>query len=99
MIPSIPADLIAKLERLSSAARVEILPPPAESKKNAGQMPRVVVYPHPSADGQARLAPDILALVKANPGWDLAAIKMLEGRLDDVFRELTATTELAQKTG
>ncbi|MFA5043311.1 MAG: ATP-binding cassette domain-containing protein [Kiritimatiellia bacterium] len=76
-VKSAPGDLAAKLERLASAERVEI------------RMPRVVIYPRSSADGAARLAADILALVKANPGWELAAMKTLEGRLDDVFRELT----------
>jgi ABC-2 type transport system ATP-binding protein len=82
-VKSAPGDLVAKLERLASAVRVEV------------QMPCVTVYPRPSADGAAiatgaaQLAQDILALVKANPGWELAAMKTLEGRLDDVFRELT----------
>jgi len=55
----------------------------------------VVVYPRPSANGAAiaagpaQLATDILALVKANPAWELAAMKTLEGRLDAVCRELT----------
>ncbi|MBU0713727.1 MAG: ATP-binding cassette domain-containing protein [Verrucomicrobia bacterium] len=90
-VKSVPGDLVAKLERLTSAARVEVHPP----QTTGGQMSRVVVYPRPSAAGAAiaagpaQLAPDILALVKANPGWELVAMKTLEGRLDDVFRELT----------
>ncbi|MDP2989001.1 MAG: ABC transporter ATP-binding protein, partial [Kiritimatiellota bacterium] len=85
MVKSAPGDLVAKLERLTSTARVEVHPP----QTTGGQMSRVVVYPRPSAAGPAQLAADILALVKANPGWELAALKTLEGRLDDVFRELT----------
>jgi ABC-2 type transport system ATP-binding protein len=88
-VKSAPGDLVAKLERLTSAARVEVYPPPAAPKATGGQMPRVVIYPRPSAAGPAQLATDILALVKANPGWELATMKTLEGRLDDVFRELT----------
>jgi ABC-2 type transport system ATP-binding protein len=94
-VKSVPGDLVAKLERLTSAARVEVYPPQAAPKATRVQMPRVVVYPRPSADGAAiaagpaQLTSDILALVKVNPAWELAAMKTMEGRLDDVFRELT----------
>ncbi len=76
-VKSAAGDLAAKLERLASVARVEVQPH------------RVVVYPRPSANNPAQLAPDILALFKANPAWELTAFKTMEGRLDDVFRDLT----------
>jgi len=88
-IKSVPGDLLAKLERIASAARVEVYPPTAAPKATGAQIPRVVVYPRPAAAGPARLTQDIMALVKANPGWEVTAMKTLEGRLDDVFRELT----------
>ena len=88
-VKSVPGDLVAKLERLTSAARVEVYPPPAAPKATEAQAPRTVVYPRPSADGSAQLTQEIIALFKANPGWELTAMKTLEGRLEDVFRKLT----------
>lgn len=76
-VKSTPDDMITKLERLTSAARVEV------------HLPHVVVYPRAPGDGTKQLSTDILTLIKANPGWELDSIKTLEGRLDDVFRELT----------
>ena len=78
-----------RVECPSCSVSIRLVRSTPAPKATGVQMPRVVVYPRPSADGPARLAPDILALVKANPGWELAAMKTLEGRLDDVFRELT----------
>jgi len=72
-VKSAPEDLPDRLARLASAVRVE------------GRLPRVVIYPRDAA----QLTMDIAALFKANPGWELSAMKTLEGRLDDVFRELT----------
>jgi len=88
-VKSAPGDLVAKLEHIASAARVEVCPPTAAAQAAKDQMPRVVIYPRPAHAGAAQLTHDILALVKANPGWELTAMKTLEGRLDDVFRELT----------
>ncbi len=88
-VKPVPGDLVAKLEHLTSAARVEVYPPPAAPKATAAQAPRTVVYPRPSADGSAQLTQEIIALFKANPGWELTAMKTLEGRLEDVFRKLT----------
>jgi len=88
-VKSMPGDLVAKLERLTYAARVEVYPPPAAPKATETQAPRMVVYPRPSADGSAQLTQEIIALFKANPGWELTAMKTLEGRLEDVFRKLT----------
>lgn len=98
VVPSVPADLKSKLEKLNSVARIVVLPPNAETKTTRDQMPRVLIYPQPPTHSPARLTPDILALIKTNPEWDIAAIKTLEGRLDDVFRELTVTTESVRHT-
>ncbi len=68
-----PGDWPERLKRLPSAAQVE----------SADH--RLRVYPREGA----RLAQDVLAAVKAGPAGDLVEIKTLEGRLDDVFRELT----------
>jgi ABC-2 type transport system ATP-binding protein len=103
---SAPGGLVSKLERLTSAARVEINPPSPERsggqapdlsrvvREAAGvQAPRVVVYPRSPAAGPAQLVQEILALVKAGPELELTAIKTMEGRLDDVFRELTESKD------
>lgn len=69
-----PPDLRAALEGLRQAARVEA----AER--------RWILYPRdPTA-----LFEETLALLKAHPGWPIQGLKVLEGRLDDVFRDLTA---------
>ncbi|MBI2438175.1 MAG: ATP-binding cassette domain-containing protein [Lentisphaerae bacterium] len=80
-VHSAPSDLVSKLQSLSSVKHVE------------AQLPRVVVYPRASGNGPPRLAQDILGLLKANPGWEVTALKTLEGRLDDVFRELTESKQ------
>lgn len=63
-----------KLESLKAAARVEV-------NDN-----RYVVFPRDSE----QLFEQALELVKANSSWQVAGLKVLEGRLDDVFRDLTA---------
>ncbi|MDD5677911.1 MAG: ABC transporter ATP-binding protein [Kiritimatiellae bacterium] len=85
MVKSTPSDMLAKLGHTASAARVEVYPPLAAQAVTGTSLPRVVVYPRDAA----QLSKDIIALVKANPGWEISAMKTLEGRLDDVFHELT----------
>ncbi len=67
------ADWTARLQRLASAARVE-----AHDR-------RLLVFPRDAA----RLAPDVLALVHQDAAGEVREIKSLDGRLDDVFRDLT----------
>lgn len=88
-VKSAPADLVAKLRSLSSVASVEVYPPKAAPEATRAQLPRVVAYPRPSGNGPTRLTEEVLGLLRANPQWEISALKTLEGRLDDVFRELT----------
>jgi ABC-2 type transport system ATP-binding protein len=37
----------------------------------------------------ASLFPEVMTLTKANPAWPLTGLRVLEGKLDDVFRNLT----------
>jgi ABC-2 type transport system ATP-binding protein len=74
---ALPADLRPKLEQLTSAARVET------------QDHGVIVLPR----DPRRLFPDVLALVKANSSWPITGMKSLEGRLDDVFCNLTRSAD------
>lgn len=37
----------------------------------------------------AKLFPEVMALVNANPDWAVTGLKQIEGKLEDVFRELT----------
>lgn len=73
-VQTMPGDLVSRLERLPAAARVEA---------NGN---RLIVYPRQAE----RLLAETLELVKANPVWPITGLKTLEGRLDDVFRDLTA---------
>lgn len=66
-------EIKTKLESLKSAARVET------------SDDRYIVFPRDSE----HLFGQTLELVKANRSWDVTGLKVLEGRLDDVFRELT----------
>ena len=66
-------ELRAGLEGLNAVARVE-------ARDN-----KLLVYPR-SADG---LMPEVLGLLRAKPACRVKGAKTLEGRLDDVFRELT----------
>ena len=65
--------LRAGLEGLRAALRVE-------TRRDS-----LVVYPR-AADG---LMEEVLGLIRAKPACRVAGVKVLEGRLDDVFRELT----------
>ena len=66
-------DMMSKLENLKSTARVE-------SKGN-----RFVLYPqYPE-----HIFQDTLGLIKANNAWQVTGLKILEGRMDEVFRDLT----------
>lgn len=68
------ADMKSRLEGLESAASVEI----------TGN--RYVVFPR----NTEQLLEQALELVKANTSWQVVGMKVLDGRLDDVFRDLTA---------
>ncbi len=68
-------DVKAKLESLKAAARVE-----AEGNI-------YTIFPKSSN----HLFEQSLELVKSNAGWKLGGIRVLEGRLDEVFRELTTS--------
>ncbi len=63
----------AGLEGLKTAARVEV------------DGNRFTVFPR----NRNGLFEETLGLVKANPGWKLGGVRVLEGRLDEVFRDLT----------
>lgn len=77
---SVPVpEMAARLQSLPSAARVQ------------SDGLRLVVFPRPAM----RLADDVLALVKAHNAWPVTGLKVLEGRLDEVFRELTVKGESA----
>ncbi|MBI2439976.1 MAG: ABC transporter ATP-binding protein [Lentisphaerae bacterium] len=80
-VTSPSGDLVNKLQGLAAVARVE------------SQLPRVIAYPRASGDGSSRLTQEIVSLLKANPEWNVTALKTLEGRLDDVFRELTESKQ------
>ncbi len=66
-------ELRAGLEGLRAALRVE-------TRRDS-----LVVYPR-AADG---LMEEVLGLIRAKPACRVAGVKVLEGRLEDVFRELT----------
>lgn len=67
-------DMKARLESLESAESVEI------------EGNRCVVFPRKSN----HLFEQTLQLVKANSSWQVDGLKVLEGRLDEVFRDLTS---------
>ena len=46
---------------------------------------RITVY----ARDPRRLFPEVMALLKADNSWPVTGLKTMEGRLDDVFRDLT----------
>ena len=71
--PSRPSELLSNLEHLTSAAQVEL------------HDQSVMVYPR----DPRRLFEDIMQLLKAHAEWPITGIKTLDGRLDDVFRDLT----------
>jgi ABC-2 type transport system ATP-binding protein len=71
---TLPPNALARFSALSSASKAEL------SGEN-----KITVFPK----DVEKLSPDVLSLVKANPDWQIAQIKTLEGRLDEVFRELT----------
>lgn len=66
-------DILSKLESLRSAERVETI----------GS--RYLVYPR----DRELLFKDMINLVKANSSWHVTGLQVLDGRMDDVFRELT----------
>ncbi len=70
---ALPANMAPKLAQLASAARFET------------QAQGVTIFPR---DPQ-RLFTDVMALVQANSDWPVTGLKSLDGRLDDVFRNLT----------
>jgi len=78
-LSSMPGDLISKLQQLPSAAKVE-------TRDHS-----VTIYPR----DPKQLFPDVMGLVKANSAWPLTGLKALDGRLDDVFRNLTQAREPA----
>ena len=72
-----PVDMVSKLESLNSAQRVET----RDSK--------YIIY---SRDKE-HLPEDVMELVRANSSWKVTRFNVLDGRLDEVFRELTVPTE------
>jgi ABC-2 type transport system ATP-binding protein len=65
--------IMAKLKNLANAAEVT-----AEGNK-------AVIQPKAAA----KLFPEVMALVNANPAWAVTGLRALEGKLEDVFRDLT----------
>ncbi len=72
-LTSLPADMAPKLAQLASAASVET------------QARGATVF----ARDPQRLFGDVMALLKANGDWPVTGLRTLDGRLDDVFRNLT----------
>lgn len=66
-------DLKIKLQSLNEAERVEV----------AGN--RCLILPRKKEE----LLDAVLEAIRANPSWRIASLKVVEGRLDEVFRELT----------
>ena len=64
------------------AAKMGQLPSAAEAVAEGN---RVTIRPK-NASG---LFPEVMQLVMANPNWQVTGLRTLDGRLDDVFRELT----------
>jgi ABC-2 type transport system ATP-binding protein len=75
------AGIAAELRALSSAARVEV------------DGSSYIIY----ARNADTLFADVTALLRSRPQWDSVGLKHVEGRLDDVFRELTMTEERFKK--
>ncbi len=71
---ALPANALAKFSALASASKAELF------NDN-----RITIFPK---DGK-KLSAEVLELVKANPDWQIIQIKTIEGRLDEVFRDLT----------
>jgi len=72
-VKALSDDMAVKLKALKAARTVDF------SERGC------VIYPKMSD----RLFEETLALIKANPAWQVTGLKTLEGRLDDVFRDLT----------
>lgn len=70
---TLPGDLPAKIKSLAQAA---------ETMTNGN---KIILVPR----APDKLFPEALALLKANPDWPVTGLRTLEGKLDDVFRELT----------
>jgi len=70
---SLNQDILGKIKKLSAAAEVT-------TEGNT-----VTVLPRDAA----MLFREMTDLARANPDWPLTGLRTLEGRLDDVFRELT----------
>lgn len=66
-------DVLAKLKQLANAAEI------IANGNKATILPR----------NAAMLFQEMTELSRANPGWQIAGLRTLEGKLDDVFRELT----------
>lgn len=69
--------IVPALEKIPAVERVEML-----------EEGRIIAFPK---NGEA-IAPDILEAARANR-WKVTDIKVNEGRLDDVFRQITATED------
>ena len=70
---SLNQDILAKIKKLSSAA------------ETTADGNTVTVLPRDAA----RLFQEMTELARANPEWPITGLRTLEGKLDDVFRELT----------
>ena len=75
------AGIANELKALPSAARV----------KTDGNT--YIVYPR----NAAALFGEVTALLRSRPQWEPLGLKQVEGRLDDVFRELTMTDDRLKK--
>ncbi len=71
------ATITSKLNQLSAAKRTAVI-------KDAGAKVTVTVFPKPNADGELARA-----VMDASQGWQVEDLHTEEGRLDEVFRNIT----------
>jgi ABC-2 type transport system ATP-binding protein len=76
-------ELIVKTPSPHIAAELRALPLAARVEDSGNAY---IIYPR-NAD---RLFPEVTALLRNRPQWNPLGLRLLEGRLDDVFRKLTA---------
>ena len=75
------AQIADELRNLQAAARVE------------SEGGRYIIYPRDTE----KLFPEVTALLRNRPQWNSLGLRVLEGRLDDVFRSLTGSREPTRK--
>ena len=71
------ATVTSKLNQLSAAKRTAVV-------KDAGSKVTVTVFPKPNADSELTRA-----VMDASQGWQVEEVHTEEGRLDEVFRNIT----------